>query len=145
VAATAIKDGTPSTAADRLQSAERLIDLASLQKKADVHQLDLLLQDDRVGRVSLRWTERAGLVEAMLRADSARGREMLVESLPSLLHALARRGLEPSLAGSNDGQARSGGEAFEQPGGRPRNPRQPQSHPRPDPRQPEEVFQVETE
>jgi hypothetical protein len=116
-----------------------------LQKKADVHQLDLLLRDDRVGRVSLRLTERAGLVEAMLRADSARGREMLVESLPSLLQALARRGLEPSLAGSNDGQASSGGEAFEQPGGRSRNPRHPQSRPQPESPRREEVFQVETE
>jgi hypothetical protein len=122
-----------------------LIDLASLQKKAEVHQLDLLLQDDRVGRVSLRLTERAGLVDAMLRADSVRGREMLLESLPSLLDALARRGLEPSLEGGNEGQARSGGEAFEQPGGRSRNPRHPQQRPPRNLPQPEEVFQMEME
>ncbi len=137
----------PATApghTDRVQAVERLVDLASLQKKADGHQLELLLQDDRVGRVSLRLTERAGLVDAMLRTDSARGRDLLMESLPSLLDALARRGLEPSLASGDERHAPGGGDAFEQPGGRSRNPRHGQQRARRDP-QPQQTFQVERE
>ena len=132
----------PSQAAERLQSVERLVDLATLHKRFDSHRLELLVQDELLGRISLRLTERAGLVDAMLRADSVRGRDLLVQSLPSLMDALARRGLEPSTAGNDETKSGTGGHGFEQPKDGSRQPRREQ--PREQPRT-ASVFRLEEE
>ena len=111
--------GKPS--ADSTRAIERFVEMASLQKKLGANRMNVLLHDERLGRIVVRLTERAGLVDAMVRADSTRAREVIAEHLPSLIESLGRRGLQAfaSLGGQDSGRD----EAYRQQGGRSRHPR----------------------
>ncbi len=107
---------------DSARATECIVEMASLQKKLDANRMNVLLHDERLGRVVVRLTERAGLVDAMVRADTTRAREVIAEHLPSLMESLGRRGLQAfaSLGGQDSGRD----EAYRQQGGRSRHPRQ---------------------
>jgi flagellar hook-length control protein FliK len=60
---------------------------------SEVQRLNLLLQDDRLGRIALRMVDRAGLIHAVVRTDGTRVAQLLSESLPALVDSLAQRGL----------------------------------------------------
>ena len=112
--------GKPS--ADSTRAIERFVEMASLQKKLGANRMNVLLHDERLGRIVVRLTERAGLVDAMVRADSTRAREVIAEHLPSLIESLGRRGLQ-AFASANGGQDSGRDEAYRQQGGRSRHPR----------------------
>jgi len=80
---------------------ERLVELAALQKTHAGHRLNLVVQDDRLGRVALRLVERGGILETIVRAQHARTGRALSEGLPYLIESLAARGVEASPAGES--------------------------------------------
>ena len=105
-----------SSAASRVRSVERLVDMAALHRKIDSHQMNLLLSDDRIGRMSVRLVERGGVIDTLVRTDSTRASHLFTEGLPSLLESLAQRGLQASHSGAGhflgsweDAQSRQGG------------------------------------
>ncbi len=114
--------GAGKQQADSARAMERIVEMASLQKKLDANRMNILLQDERLGRVVVRLTERAGLVDAMARADSTRAREVIAENLPSLMESLGRRGLQ-AFASTGGGHDLSRDESSRHQGGRPRHPR----------------------
>ena len=105
-----------SSAASRVRSVERLVDMAALHRKIDSSQMNLLLSDDRIGRMSVRLVERGGVINTLVRTDSTRASHLFTEGLPSLLESLAHRGLQASNSGAGhflgsweDAQSRQGG------------------------------------
>ncbi len=131
-----------SSAASRVRSVERLVDMAALHRKIDSHQMNLLLSDDRIGRISVRLVERGGVIDTLVRTDSTRASHLFTEGLPSLLESLAQRGLQASHSGAGhflgsweDAQSRQGG--------RYRPPRHPQRQSRRGGSQGGRVFRLE--
>ena len=114
--------GAGKQQADSPRAMERIVEMASLQKKLNANRMNVLLQDERLGRVVVRLTERAGLVDAMVRADSTRAREVIAENLPSLMESLSRRGLQ-AFAFTGGGHDLSRDELSRHQGGRSRHPR----------------------
>ena len=113
-----------SSTASRVRSIERLVDMAALHRKIDSHQMNLLLSNDRIGRMSVRLVERGGVINTLVRTDSTRASHLFTEGLPSLLESLAQRGLQASNAGAGHFLgARE--DAQPQQGGRYRPPRHP--------------------
>ncbi len=113
-----------SSTASRVRSVERLVDMAALHRKIDSHQMNLLLSDDRIGRMSVRLVERGGVIDTLVRTDSTRASHLFTGGLPSLLESLAQRGLQASNAGAGHFLgARE--DAQPQQGGRYRPPRHP--------------------
>ncbi len=105
-----------SSTASRVRSVERLVDMAALHRKIYSHQMNLLLSDDRIGRMSVRLVERGGVIDTLVRTDSTRASHLFTEGLPSLLESLAQRGLQASHSGAGhflgsweDAQSRQGG------------------------------------
>ena len=114
-----------SSAASRVRSVERLVDMAALHRKIDSHQMNLLLSDDRIGRMSVRLVERGGVIDTLVRTDSTRASHLFTEGLPGLLESLAQRGLQAANPGAGHFLgARE--DAQPQQGGRYRPPRHPQ-------------------
>ncbi len=133
-----------SSAASRVRSVERLVDMAALHRKIDSHQMNLLLSDDRIGRMSVRLVERGGVIDTLVRTDSTRASQLFTEGLPSLLESLAQRGLQASNSGAGhflgsweDAQSRQGG--------RYRPPRHPQRQSRRGEPEAGRVFRLELE
>jgi flagellar hook-length control protein FliK len=104
------------------ESASRFVRAAALANASGGQRLQVLLQDDQLGRISLRMVDRAGLIQAVVRTDGARAAQLISESLPVLLESLAQRGLPASWTSSQ-------GQSQEQPAdprqGQPRRQRQP--------------------
>ena len=105
-----------SSTASRVRSVEQLVDMAALHRKIDSHQMNLLLSDDRIGRMSVRLVERGGVINTLVRTDSTRASHLFTEGPPSLLESLAHRGLQASNSGAGhflgsweDAQSRQGG------------------------------------
>ena len=71
---------------------------ADLEHSPQQTQFRLVLRDDRLGRVSLHLTERAGLIDLMVRADKPATARALQDSLPSLIDALAQRNFRAETA-----------------------------------------------
>ncbi|MEX2301162.1 MAG: hypothetical protein WD733_09510 [Bryobacterales bacterium] len=111
-----------SEAESAAESASRFVRAAALANASGAQRLQVLLQDDQLGRISLRMVDRAGLIQAVVRTDGARAAQLISESLPVLLESLAQRGLPASWMSSQ-------GQSHEQPGdprqGQPRRQRQP--------------------
>ena len=133
-----------SSAASRVRSVERLVDMAALYRKIDSNQMNLLLSDDRIGRMSVRLVERGGVINTLVRTDSTRASHLFTEGLPSLLESLAQRGLQASHSGAGhffgsweDAQSRQGG--------RYRPPRHPQRQSRRGGSETGRVFRLEFE
>ena len=133
-----------SSAASRVRSVERLVDMAALHRKVDSHQMNLVLSDDRIGRMSVRLVERGGVIDTLVRTDSARASHLFTEGLPSLIESLAQRGLQASTSGAGhflgsweDAQSRQGG--------RHRPPRHPQRQSRRGEPEAGRVFRLELE
>ena len=133
-----------SSAASRVRSVERLVDMAALHRKVDSHQMNLVLSDDRIGRMSVRLVERGGVIDTLVRTDSARASHLFTEGLPSLIESLAQRGLQASNSGAGhflgsweDAQSRQGG--------RHRPPRHPQRQSRRGEPEAGRVFRLELE
>ena len=80
---------------------ERLIELASLARRARGAEMNIVLNDDRLGRVSLRLVERSGLVDAIVRTNTTRTAQALSESLPALIESLSRGGLQAAAASAS--------------------------------------------
>jgi hypothetical protein len=67
------------------------METAELDRRDDQTQFRIVLRDDRLGRVSLSLTERAGLIDLMVRADKPATVRTLQDTLPTLVDALAQR------------------------------------------------------
>ena len=131
-----------SSAASRVRSVERLVDMAALYRKIDSHQMNLLLSDDRIGRMSVRLVERGGVIDTLVRTDSARASHLFTEGLPSLLESLAQRGLQASHSGAGHFLG-SWEDAHSRQGGRYRPPRHPQRQSRRGGSESGRVFRLE--
>lgn len=101
------------------------------------------IHDARLGRVSLQMVERTGVVNATVRTDSARGAQLISESLPGLLETLAQRGLEHAPPGSGAGAFGSSRDPHDgQHQGRGRQPRHPERQERRRGRTENSVFRL---
>ena len=115
----------PSTQAlasysERVRAVERVVELASLQKNADLNQMNVVLRDSHLGRLSLRLVERNGLIDTLLRTDNSRTGQLIGESLPQMLEALSQKGFNVSHSGSEQW---AGSQQEQRQGGRQRPPR----------------------
>ena len=103
-----------------VRAVERVVEMASLQKNADSNQMNIVLRDSQLGRISLRLVERNGLIETLLRTDSSRTGQLIGEKLPQMLESLSQRGFDAAHDGS--GQWTGSQQDQRQGGGRQRPP-----------------------
>jgi flagellar hook-length control protein FliK len=83
--------------ADTIQDAAgRFVRGASIEAGSTVQRINVLMQDDHLGRIALRMVDRAGLIHAVVRTDSPHAAQTLTESLPGLLESLSHKGLPAS-------------------------------------------------
>jgi len=75
---------------DAQAAAFRRVEAMLDSRPSEPSRLQLVVHDDQLGRVSVRLVERAGLVDAMLRADQPQTAKQLSDSLLHLTDALAR-------------------------------------------------------
>ena len=105
---------------ERVRAVERVVELASLQKTTDLNQMNVVLRDSHLGRLSLRLVERNGLIDTLLRTDNSRTGQLIGESLPQMLEALSQKGFNVSYPGSEQW---TGSQQEQRQGGRQRPPR----------------------
>ncbi|MEZ5396825.1 MAG: hypothetical protein R2724_29130, partial [Bryobacterales bacterium] len=79
-------EGSPAPRALETESAE-------VSRHDDRTRFQLVVRDERLGRVSLNLTERAGLIDLMVRADKSPTARALQTALPTLVDSLARHSL----------------------------------------------------
>jgi hypothetical protein len=80
---------------------------ASIEAGSTVQRINVLMQDDRLGRIALRMVDRAGLIHAVVRTDSTQAADVITDSLPALLASLSQKGLPASWTPSQgEGQGR---------------------------------------
>lgn len=92
------------------------VETALLERTHEQQALQLQVRDEKLGRVVIRLTERAGLIDAMVRTDGVRSRELLGQQLPLLVESLVRRGFETRHEGfSNNPNSREGFDQHDQP------------------------------
>ncbi|MDA1312185.1 MAG: flagellar hook-length control protein FliK [Acidobacteria bacterium] len=121
---------TPLPASGVSQAAEpgaaraTAVQTALLEKTPEQQTLQLQIQDEKLGRVVIRLTERAGLIDAMVRTDGTRSRELLGQQLPLLVESLARRGFATRQdSPSSNPDSREGADHNDQPSRREQQPR----------------------
>jgi hypothetical protein len=92
------------------------VEAALLEKTPEQQALQLQVRDEKLGRVVIRLTERAGLIDAMVRTDGVRSRELLGQQLPLLVESLVRRGFETRYEGfSHNPNSREGSDQHDPP------------------------------
>ncbi len=74
------------------------LEAAELDPRPERTQFRIVLRDDHLGRVSLNLTERAGLIDLMVRADKGSTVRVLQDSLPALVDQLAQRNFRAETA-----------------------------------------------
>ena len=126
---------------EQVRAVERVVELASLQKSADLNQMNIVLRDSHLGRLSLRLVERNGLIDTLLRTDNSRAGQLIGDNLPQMLESLSQRGFEVSHSGSG---AWGGWQQDQRQNGRQRTPRPPVRQGQKGPRA-EHVFRLETD
>jgi hypothetical protein len=82
------------------EASGRFVRAATLANELGAQRMNVVMQDDQLGRISLRMVDRAGLIQAVVRTDGARAAHMISESLPVLLESLSQRGLSASWTSS---------------------------------------------
>ena len=105
---------------EQVRAVERVVELASLQKNADSNQMNVVLRDSQLGRISLRLVERNGLIDTLMRTDNSRTGQLIGESLPQMLESLSQKGFNVSHSGSEQW---TGSQQDQRQGGRQRPPR----------------------
>ena len=105
---------------EQVRAVERVVELASLQKSADLNQMNVVLRDSHLGRLSLRLVERNGVIDTLMRTDNARTGQLIGESLPQMLESLSQKGFNVSHSGSEQW---TGSQQDQRQGGRQRPPR----------------------
>ena len=126
---------------ERVRAVERVVELASLQKSADLNQMNIVLRDSHLGRLSLRLVERNGLIDTLLRTDNSRAGQLIGDNLPQMLESLSQRGFEVSHSGSG---AWGGWQQEQRQNARQRTPRPPVRQGQKGPRA-EHAFRLETD
>ena len=93
-ASTQVEPPRPPQPADapRIASSE-------IRRAGEATHLRLLIEDDRLGSLALRLSERGGGVEVVLRADSPSAARQLQQGLPGWHELLAQRGLQVEIRG----------------------------------------------
>ena len=107
---------------EQVRAVERVVELASLQKNADSNQMNIVLRDSQLGRISLRLVERNGLIGTIVRTDSSLTGRLIGENLPQMLESLSHKGFDVSQHGNGQW---SGSQQEQRQGGRQRPPRPP--------------------
>ena len=107
-----------SSAAEGAETVERFVELAALQRQSGSGQMNILLRDSRLGLLSLRLVERAGLIDTIIRSDNPRTGTLINDTLPQLIESLAGRGLQAQAAAQSNGSASYGDPHQQQQGGR---------------------------
>ena len=105
---------------EQVRAVERVVELASLQKSADSNQMNVVLRDSHLGRLSLRLVERNGVIDTLVRTDNSRTGQLIGESLPRMLESLSQKGFDVSHSGSEQW---TGSQPDQRQGGRQRPPR----------------------
>ena len=106
--------------------------------------LNVILNDERMGRVVVQLSERAGLVEAMVRSDNSRTRQLLAGELPALFDSLSRHGLRADETAMGH-ESSERGRSFDPREGRSRHQGQQRRSRRGQPGQQQGVFRVRME
>ena len=120
------------------------VEAASFERNLGVSRLNVMLNDERMGRVVVRLSERAGLVEAMVRSDNSRTRQLLAGELPALFDSLSRHGLRADETAMGHESAERG-RHFDPREGRSRHQGQQRRSRRGQPGQQQGVFRVRME
>lgn len=120
------------------------VEAASLERNLGVSRLNVILNDERMGRVVVRLSERAGLVEAMVRSENSRTRQVLAGELPALVDSLSRHGLRAAETAMGQESAERG-RHFDPREGRSRHQGQQRRSRRGQPGQQQGVFRVRME
>lgn len=120
------------------------VEAASLERNLGVSRLNVILNDERMGRVVVRLSERAGLVEAMVRSDNSRTRQLLAGELPALFDSLSRHGLRADETAMGH-ESSERGRPFDPREGRSRHQGQQRRSRRGQPGQRQGVFRVRME
>lgn len=82
---------------------------AKLQQETGKTTLNVVLQDERLGRVALQLVERGGWIETVIRASDPRTAQALSNSAAALFETLQQRGLMPaSSSGASSWDAQEG-------------------------------------
>ena len=118
--------GTPPTqtppgnpaAAESPEAIERVIEMATLHRKSQANQMNVLLRDSRLGRLSLHLVERAGLIDTIVRSDNARTASLINDNMLQLVEALAGKGLQAQAGSQSSGSSSYGDPHSQQQGGR---------------------------
>ncbi len=118
--------GTPPTqtpaadpaAAERPEAIERVVEMATLHRKSQANQMNVLLRDSRLGRLSLHLVERAGLIDTIVRSDNARTGSLINDNMLQLVEALAGRGLHAQAGSQSSGSSSYEAPHSQQQGGR---------------------------
>jgi hypothetical protein len=106
--------------------------------------MNVVIEDDRLGRIALRMVDRGGLIHAVVRTEGAPAARVMSESLPALLESLSQRGLLASwISAQGEGEAQPDGGRQGQPP-RQRGGRGPGTAGRRPARSAEAVFQLES-
>ncbi len=92
-------------AAERPEAIERVVEMATLHRKSQANQMNVLLRDSRLGRLSLHLVERAGLIDTIVRSDNARTGSLINDNMLQLVEALAGRGCTPRRGPSRAARA----------------------------------------
>jgi hypothetical protein len=85
---------------------------AKLNQQAARTTLNVVIHDDRLGRVALQLVERGGWIDTAIRASDPRGVQLLASATSGLVEALQQRGISALASGgatawdSQDGQRR---------------------------------------
>ena len=109
---------SPPSASGGDEAVERLVEMATLHRQSASGQMNILLRDSRLGRLSLRLVERAGLIDTIVRSDNPRTATLINDTLPQLIESLAGRGLQAQAAAQSNGSASYGDPHQQQQGGR---------------------------
>jgi flagellar hook-length control protein FliK len=79
--------------------------VAAAANGPEVQHIQVLMQDERLGRIALRMVDRAGLIHAVVRTEGTQTAQVLSDSLPALLESLSQRGLLATWTSTqSDGQ-----------------------------------------
>ncbi len=124
------------------QEFEPAIEKATLRPATGGSELQLLLRPEHLGRVAVRLIERGGLVEVAVRTDNHALKNLLAETLPSLVDGMHRQGFQISRVAPGEGDSPLGWWTAEEQAGRGGRERHPQRRPA-RPGQPAQAFALE--
>lgn len=84
------------------RAVEKIIEAAQVERRSGLTRMNIVIQDQSIGRVAIRMVERAGTVDTMIRANTPVTAQRISDQIPLLLESLSEKGMQThSAAGGN--------------------------------------------